>query len=138
MRGNSDGGSDFLVMVYSSVGEGQELNPGKVSIPHLRTTGQVTQLYVQDKPFLALGGELGNSDASDLGVLESAFAKCQRMNLNTVMLPVYWDLIEPEEGKFDFSLVQGAIDGRALMGYTWFTCGLARGRTACRAMRQAG
>ncbi|MCI0748746.1 MAG: beta-galactosidase, partial [Verrucomicrobia subdivision 3 bacterium] len=26
------------------------------------------------------------------------------------MLPVYWDLTEPEEGKFDFTLVQGAID----------------------------
>ena len=32
------------------------------------------------------------------------------MNLNTIMLPVYWDLIEPEEGKFDFALVRGAID----------------------------
>ena len=70
----------------------------------------MTQLFVDDKPFLALGGELGNSTASDLDVLERALAKCQRMNLNTIMLPVYWDLIEPEEGKFDFTLVRGAID----------------------------
>jgi beta-galactosidase GanA len=79
---------------------------------------------VNDRPFLALGGELGNSTASDLDILESALARCQRMHLNTVMLPVYWDLIEPEEGKFDFSLVQGAIDRARHHGlhlvYLWF------------------
>ncbi len=111
-------------MICLQAAVSQEVNLQTISIPHLRTTGQVTQLYVNDKPFLALGGELGNSDASDLNVLESAFAKCQRMNLNTVMLPVYWDLIEPQEGKFDFSLVQGAIDGARSHGlhlvYLWF------------------
>ena len=94
------------------------------SIPHLRQTGHATQLYVNDKPFLALGGELGNSTASDLDILENALARCQRMGLNTVMLPVYWDLIEPEEGKFDFSLVAGAIDHARHHGlhlvYLWF------------------
>ncbi len=94
------------------------------SIPQLRRAGPITQLYVGDKPFLALGGELGNSTASDLDILENALARCQRMNLNTVMLPVYWDLIEPVEGKFDFSLVAGAID-RARnhnlhLVYLWF------------------
>jgi beta-galactosidase GanA len=94
------------------------------SISHLRKSGGVTQLYVDNKPFLALGGELGNSTASDLETLENALARCQRMNLNTVMLPVYWDLIEPEEGKFDFSLVGGAIDRARHHGlhliYLWF------------------
>ncbi|HEY1683199.1 MAG TPA: DUF5597 domain-containing protein [Tepidisphaeraceae bacterium] len=94
------------------------------SIPQLRRVGQTTQLFVDDKPFLALGGELGNSTASNLEVLEQAFAKCEHMNLNTVMLPVYWDLIEPSENHFDFSLVQGAIDrARAHhlhLVYLWF------------------
>ena len=78
--------------------------------PELRRVGLRTQLYVDGRPFLALGGELGNSNASDLGVLEAALDKCRRMNLNTIMLPVYWDLIEPREGEFNFALVQGAID----------------------------
>lgn len=79
-------------------------------LPELRRVDRVTQLHVEGRPFLALGGELGNSTASNLDALERALERCQQMGLNTIMLPVYWDLIEPEEGKFDFTLVQGAID----------------------------
>jgi beta-galactosidase GanA len=114
-----------VIAVYCQVGRCQDLKMERPSTPHLRQTGQgIVQLYIDSKPFLALGGELGNSTASDLDVLESAFTRCQRMNLNTVMLPIYWDLIEPEEGKYDFSLVAGAIDRARHHGlhlvYLWF------------------
>ena len=80
-------------------------------IPHLRRQGTAAQLIVAGKPFLILGGELGNSSASDLAYMEPVWPKLVAMNLNTVLAPVYWDLIEPEEGRFDFSLVDGLIDG---------------------------
>jgi beta-galactosidase GanA len=91
---------------------GCSMNPQveRNSMPQLRKADRITRLYVDGKPFLALGGELGNSTASDLTALDKALEKCQRMNLNTIMLPVYWDLVEPEEGQFDFTLVQCAID----------------------------
>jgi beta-galactosidase GanA len=113
-----------VIVVYWQSASSQDLKMEPSSIPQLRQAGRVVQLYVHDKPFLALGGELGNSTASDLDTLETALAKCQAMGLNTVMLPVYWDLIEPEEGKFDFSLVRGAIDHARHHGlhlvYLWF------------------
>ena len=31
------------------------------------------------------------------------------MNLNTLLTPVYWELLEPKEGIFDFTLVDSLI-----------------------------
>ncbi|SDL10447.1 Beta-galactosidase GanA [Catalinimonas alkaloidigena] len=84
------------------------------TIPYLQRQGTATQLIVEGKPFLMRGGELGNSSASSLAYMEPIWPKLEAMHLNTVLAPVYWDLIEPEEGKFDFSLVDGLLkDARA-------------------------
>jgi beta-galactosidase GanA len=85
-------------------------------IPCLRTQGTATQLVVDGKPFLILGGELGNSSASDLAYMEPIWPKLVKMNLNTVLAPVYWDRIEPEEAAFDFTLVDGLIEGARAHG----------------------
>jgi hypothetical protein len=82
-----------------------------VEIPKIEQRGSVRQLILDGKPFLILGGELGNSTASHLPDLDRAYEKLAAMNLNTVLVPVCWDLFEPEEGKFDFTLVEGAILG---------------------------
>ncbi|MET3535744.1 GH35 family beta-galactosidase [Chryseobacterium limigenitum] len=79
-------------------------------IPRLQKKGTATQLVVGKKPFLILGGELGNSSASSFLDIERDFPKLQQMGLNTVLVPAYWDLIEPEEGKFDFGLIDKTID----------------------------
>ncbi|ANF49068.1 glycosyl hydrolase family 35 [Chryseobacterium glaciei] len=79
-------------------------------IPRLQKKGTATQLAVDKKPFLILGGELGNSSASSFQDIERDFPKLQQMSLNTVLVPAYWDLIEPEEGRFDFSLIDKTID----------------------------
>lgn len=80
------------------------------SIPHLQEKGTTKQLIVDGKPFLVLGGELGNSTASSLDYIRPFWAKFKAMNLNTILVPAYWDLIEPEEGKFNFYLLDSIIN----------------------------
>lgn len=79
------------------------------SIPYLQKKDATQQLIVDGKPFLILGGELGNSTASNLTYMRPGWAKFKAMNLNTILVPAYWDLIEREEGKFDFTLIDSII-----------------------------
>lgn len=90
----------------------------------LRQQGTATQLIVDGKPFLILGGELGNSSAACRQDIEQIFPKLQRMGLNTVLVPAYWDLIEPTEGNFDFTLtdvvLQQARKNHLKVIFLWF------------------
>ncbi len=79
-------------------------------IPHLEKHGTATQLIVDDKPFVMLAGELHNSSASSLEYMQPIWDRLVALNLNTVLATVSWELLEPEEGKFDFSLVDGLIE----------------------------
>ena len=56
-----------------------------------------------------LAGELHNSSASSLDYMRPIWPKLAAIPLNTVLTPVYWELVEPTEGKFDFTLVDGLI-----------------------------
>ena len=82
----------------------------KNSPPRLVKTNGVTQLFVKGKPFLVLGGELGNSTTSDMDYMRPVWPNLKSMHLNTVLAPVYWELTEPLEGQFDYSLVDSMIE----------------------------
>ncbi|HEY6806371.1 MAG TPA: DUF5597 domain-containing protein [Pyrinomonadaceae bacterium] len=90
-----------LIILASSVVHAQT--------PSLRKQGRATQLIVDGKPFLMLAGELGNSSSSSADYMRPNWPRLAAMNLNTVLVPVYWELIEPTEGQFDFSLVDALI-----------------------------
>jgi hypothetical protein len=77
--------------------------------PHLRKQGTATQLIVDGKPFLALAGELGNNSATSLENMEPVWPKIVAGNLNTALIGISWAQFEPEESKFDYTLVDGLI-----------------------------
>lgn len=103
---------------------GDSLPAGTNLSPHLERLGTSTRLIVDGKPFLILGGELGNSSASTAEVPAPIWPKLVALKLNTVLAPVSWDRLEPQEGRFDFSLVDRLVqDARhhgLRLGLLWF------------------
>src|SRR5664280_1307660 len=82
-------------------------------LPQLRQQGSAMQLIVDDQPFLVRGGELSNSHGEP-DFLRPSWPKLKALNLNTVVAPVYWDIIEPVEGRFAWATVDGLLaDARA-------------------------
>jgi beta-galactosidase GanA len=82
--------------------------------PRLQKQGDTQQLLVDGKPFLILGGELGNSSASSAEYMRPHWPRLRAMHLNTVLAPVYWELVEPAEGKYDWNSVDALLrDARA-------------------------
>lgn len=79
------------------------------TLPHLQKHGTATQLIVDGAPFLIYGGELGNSSASSADYMRPLWPRFEALNLNTILAPVYWELLEPEEGRFDFAHVDSLL-----------------------------
>jgi hypothetical protein len=79
------------------------------SIPYLSKKGTATQLMVDDKPFLMIAGELHNSSASTVEYMEPLFPKLKAMHLNSVFVTVAWEQFEPEEGVYDYKLIDAIL-----------------------------
>lgn len=78
-------------------------------LPRLQTNGSAIQLMVDDEPWIALAGEVHNSSASSETYMRPIWDHLVDLNLNTIVTPAYWELVEPEEDVFDFDLVDFQI-----------------------------
>ncbi len=99
---------NFLARFLVSAALVVPLSTAMAELPHLKQQGTAKQLIVDGRPFLIRGGELGNS-TGEPDYLRTYWPKLQALGLNTVLAPIYWDVIEPEEGRFDFSTVDRLI-----------------------------
>jgi beta-galactosidase GanA len=123
-------GVHILLIVFSlaQFSCSREVNRAPVSseyeIPHLAKQGQTAQLIVDGRPFIILGGELGNSSFTSLEYMKPLWPRLSAMHLNTILAPVFWELIEPEEGVFDFNLLDELIlearDYKLKLVILWF------------------
>jgi hypothetical protein len=81
------------------------------NVPFLKKQGTATQLIVEGKPFIMLSGELHNSACSTVEFMKPIWPNMKAKNLNTVISTVSWELLEPIEGQYDFTLVDAQIEG---------------------------
>ncbi len=66
--------------------------------------------YVDGKPFFALGGQPGTNNTYFKEDMENFWRAAEMMKMNCAELQVFWELLEPEEGVFDFTQVDMLID----------------------------
>lgn len=81
------------------------------NIPEIRNDNGIPTLYVHEEQFLALSGEIHNSSASDLIYMEQkVWPNLKGMHMNSVIVPLYWETIEPVEGEYNYELLDGLIE----------------------------
>jgi hypothetical protein len=94
------------------------------TLPHLEKRGAATQLIVDGEPCLVLAGETDNTASSSLEYMNTVWPQLVQLNLNTVLVGIGWDWVEPTEGHYDFSLVDGLLAGARKSGlhliFLWF------------------
>ena len=59
---------------------------------------------------ILIAGEVHNSDSSSPAYMERIWDIAGELGMNALLLPAAWELIEPEEGRFDFSIPKALID----------------------------
>ena len=78
--------------------------------PRLVRHGQSVRLQVDGKNMLILGGELSNSAATCTADIDEVMPRMAAIGLNTVLVPAQWDLMEPTEGRYDFTLIDRVVE----------------------------
>src|SRR4051794_9452747 len=78
-------------------------------LPVLRETAGGTQLVVDGRPALLLGGQLHNSSASSPAYMVPVWDRLAGMGVRTVIGAASWAQVEPAEGSFDFGTVDAQI-----------------------------
>lgn len=86
------------------------------AIPFLEKCSTGSRLLVDGEPFIALAGEVHNSSSSNANYMLKVWDSLTATNCNTAIVPVYWELLEPEEGCFDFALVDSLLEGARSRG----------------------
>lgn len=94
-----------LVLTFAFMSAGNIFSQtGNGTIPKIIEKDGRHALLVDGQPFIMLGGQAHNSSGWP-GMLPQLWFAVNTMHANTLEVPIYWEQIEAQPGKFDFSLV---------------------------------
>jgi hypothetical protein len=78
-------------------------------VPEITRVDGRPRLLVDGRPFLILGLQWDCDSCFCLEEMAPLFPHAVRMGANTAVLPTYWREVEPERGRFDFTMVDHRI-----------------------------
>ena len=94
-----------LVLALAFISAGKTCSQtGSGAIPKIIEKNGRHALLVDGQPFIMLGGQAHNSSGWP-GMMPQVWFAVNTMHANTLEVPIYWEQIEAQPGKFDFSLV---------------------------------
>ena len=92
--------------------------------PCITEKGDQKVLLVDGKPFIMLAGEVHNSDSSSPAYMEQIWKIAEELGMNSLLLPVTWEMVELVEGEFHFEILDQLIDQARehgmKIGLLWF------------------
>ena len=96
---------------------------GAGTIPQIIGKNNRHALLVDGQPFFMLGGQAHNSSGWP-GMMPGVWSAVNAMHANTLEVPIYWEQIEPQPGKYDFSLIDTLLkqgrDHKVNLVLLWF------------------
>jgi beta-galactosidase GanA len=108
MNTNSPQGASYafvcLVLLACFFSQATFAQSNSHPIPHIEQKNGRYALFVDGAPYLMLGAQANNSSAWP-SMLPKVWPAIEYLHANTVELPIYWEQFEPEEGRFDYSLL---------------------------------
>ncbi len=78
-------------------------------ITEYKTISGTQRLVANGKPLLLLSGELHNSTSASEESLDAAMKTVKAMGLNSVISAITWEQLEPQKGKFDYTVTDYTV-----------------------------
>lgn len=86
----------------------------QIEVSKLVTENNKTYVSVDGKPFPFLGAQIRldallNCDKMTINEVEIYFRKAKELGLNCVQIPISWNMVEPKENQYDYSIVNSIL-----------------------------
>lgn len=93
-----------LVFALTILLMGEAFSQSQLAMPKIVEKNGRHTLLVDGKPFFMLGGQSHNS-SNWPAMLPQVWLAVEKMHANTLEVPIYWEQIEAQQGKFNFSSI---------------------------------